>query len=100
VAAILSSAPPPPAPTPPPPPAGPGTATLSWNPNTEPDVAGYRVYVGLASGVYGPPIDAGHLTTLQVTNLALGQTYYFVVTAVNTSNLESGFSNEVSKSIF
>jgi len=63
-------------------------------------VAGYRVYVGLASGVYGPPINAGSLTTLQVTNLALGQTYFFVVTAVNTSNMESGYSNEVTKSIF
>jgi fibronectin type 3 domain-containing protein len=63
-------------------------------------VDGYRIYVGLASGVYGPPIDAGNATTLQVTNLALGQTYFFVVTAVNTSNMESGFSNEVSKSIF
>lgn len=77
-----------------------GTATLSWNPNTEPDLAGYRVYVGLASGVYGPPINAGNLTSLQVTDLPLGQTYFFAVTAVNISNMESGFSNEVSKSIF
>ena len=63
-------------------------------------MAGYRVYVGLASGEYGPPINAGSLTTLQVTSLALGQTYFFVVTAVNTSNMESGYSNEVTKSIF
>ena len=114
VAAILASPPPPPPPSPPPPPPPlpppppppppspeqPGAAILSWNPNTEPNVAGYRVYVGLASGVYGPPINAGSLTTLQVTNLALGQTYFFVVTAVNTSNMESGYSNEVTKSIF
>ncbi len=78
----------------------PGTATLTWNPNTEPDLAGYRIYVGLTSGVYGLPIDVGNLTTYQVTNLALGQTYFFALTAVDTSNNESGFSNEASKSIF
>lgn len=94
-----SSGTPPPQP-PPPPPLGPGTATLTWNPNKEGNLAGYRVYVGLASGAYGPPIDVGNVTTYQVTNLALGQTYFFAITAYNRSGHESGFSNEASKSIF
>ncbi len=77
-----------------------GTATLTWNANTEPDLAGYQVYVGTASGVYGVPISVGNVTTYQVTNLTVGQTYYFAIKAVDTSNNESGYSNEVSKSVF
>ncbi|MGH7206021.1 MAG: BACON domain-containing protein [Nitrospiraceae bacterium] len=84
----------------PPGPPSSGTATLTWNSNAEPDLAGYRIYVGLASGTYGLPINVGNVTTYQVTNLALGQTYFFTLTAVDTSNNESGFSNEVSRSIF
>ena len=76
------------------------SATLTWNPNTETDLAGYKVYVGTASGTYGAPIDVGNVTTFQVVNLSQGQTYYFAVTAYDYSGNESGFSNEVSKTIF
>jgi hypothetical protein len=69
---------------------------LTWDPNTEPDLAGYKLYVGTASGVYTTTIDVGNMTTHTVAGLQPGATYYFVVTAYNTSGLESGFSNEVS----
>lgn len=75
------------------------TAELSWDPNTESDLAGYKVYAGTSSRSYGPPIDVGNVTSFKVINLAKGQTYYFAVTAYNTSGAESGFSNEVSKTI-
>ncbi len=75
-----------------------GDAVLSWDPNTEPDLAGYKVYSGTASGIYGTPIDTGNLTTQTVTGLSSG-TYFFAVTAYDTSGNESGFSNEVSKTI-
>jgi subtilase family serine protease len=71
-------------------------ATLSWNPNSETDLAGYKVYYGTASRLYGPPIPVGNQTTYTVTGLC-GGTYYFSVTAYNTSGSESGYSNEVSK---
>ncbi|TLY16885.1 MAG: hypothetical protein E6K69_03110 [Nitrospirae bacterium] len=77
-----------------------GTATLTWNASTSSDVAGYKVYLGTASGVYGPPTSVGNVITSQVTNLQSGTTYFFAVTAVDTSGNESTFSNEVSKSIF
>src|SRR5205085_7771374 len=70
--------------------------TLAWDPNTESDLAGYKVYIGTASGVYTTTIDVGNVTTYTVTGLAPGATYYFVVTAYDTGGLESGFSNEVS----
>src|SRR5207253_1651075 len=77
-----------------------GTATLTWNASTSSDVAGYKVYMGTASGVYGPATSVGIVTTCQVPNLTTGQTYYFSATAVDSSGNESSHSNEVSKSIY
>ncbi|MGB7621818.1 MAG: fibronectin type III domain-containing protein [Terriglobia bacterium] len=74
-----------------------GDAILTWNPNTD-AVAGYKVYYGTVSHTYGSPIDVGNQTTYTVTGLPTG-TYYFAVTAYNSSQNESGFSNEVSKTI-
>lgn len=68
---------------------------LAWDPNTEPDLAGYKVYYGAASRVYGSSINVGNVTTYTVTGLIPGKTYFFAVTAYNTSNLESNYSNEV-----
>lgn len=72
--------------------------TLAWDPNTESDLAGYKLYYGTASGVYGTVISVGNQTTYTVTGLPAG-TYYFAVTAYNTEGLESGFSNEVSATV-
>ena len=74
-------------------------AKLTWDPNAESDLAGYKVYVGTASGTYGAPVDVGKVTTFDVINLSKGQTYYFAVTAYDTSNNQSGYSNGVSKTI-
>jgi hypothetical protein len=70
--------------------------TMAWNPNSEPDVAGYMVYYGTASRNYGSSIDVGKVTSYTLTGLASGQTYYIALTAYDTSDNESGFSNEVS----
>ncbi len=74
------------------------TASLSWSPPST-SVAGYKVYMGTASGVYGPPINVGNVTSYALNNLAVG-TYYFVVTDYDSSGVESPPSNEVSKSIY
>jgi hypothetical protein len=71
---------------------------LAWDPNPEANLAGYKVYYGLAPGNYGVAINLGNQTTYTVTGLAVG-TYYFVVTAYNTLGLESDASNEVSATI-
>jgi len=67
------------------------------------NLAGYRVYYGTAPGIYGQAlgqgVDAKNVTAFTVTGLKGATKYYFVVTAYDTSNIESGFSNEVSKSI-
>ncbi len=71
---------------------------LAWDPNTEPDLAGYKIYYGNASGVYTTIVPIGTQTTYTISGLAPG-TYYFAVTAFNTSGLESGYSNEVSTTV-
>jgi len=77
-------------------------AGLAWDPVIAPNgLAGYRVYYGTAPGAYLQPLGQGlsaSATAYTVTNLQPG-TYYFAVTAYDMSNIESGFSNEVSKSI-
>ncbi len=82
-----------------------GSATLSWNaPTTNTDgtpltdLAGYKVHMGTSSGNYTTVVDIGNVTTYAVSNLAPG-TYYFVVTAYDSSSNESNFSNEASKTI-
>jgi len=72
---------------------------LAWDPNTEPDLAGYRVYYGVGSRNYDHVIDVGNCSSCVVTGLELGRTYYFAATAVNKSNIESDFSNEVTAAL-
>jgi hypothetical protein len=78
--------------------------TLSWTaPTTNTDgtqlkdLAGYKVYYGTASRTYSTAIDVGKVTNCQINNLTDGLTYYFAVTAYDTSKNESAYSNEVSK---
>ena len=85
------------------------TALLSWTPPTQnedgstlTDLAGYNIYIGFSSRQYEPEltirIDAG-LSSYMVENLEYGRTYYFTMTALNSADLESEFSNEVWKEI-
>jgi Fibronectin type III domain/Viral BACON domain len=77
-----------------------GSATLTWAGNTESDLAGYKVYRGTQSGVYGTSIAVGNVTTYQFTNLPPNTTYFFSVTAIDTAGNESVPSSEVSRSVY
>jgi hypothetical protein len=70
--------------------------TLAWDPNAEPDLAGYNIYYGIQSGYYDFVIDAGNVTQYTITGLEPETLYYIALTAYDTSNNESDFSNEVS----
>jgi hypothetical protein len=67
---------------------------LSWSPDAS-TVQGYYVYRGAQTG--GPYTK---LSTLQPgisyadTSVLSGQTYYYVVTALGSNSVESGYSNE------
>jgi fibronectin type 3 domain-containing protein len=78
------------------------SATLTWDSNTDSDLAGYKIYQAIASGVYGAAlatVPAGTVT-YQATGLSANTTYFFVITAYDIAGNESAYSNEVSKSIF
>ncbi|MEN6317089.1 MAG: S-layer homology domain-containing protein [Clostridiaceae bacterium] len=75
--------------------AGDGYVNVSWS-----GVAGstgYKVYASTAAGVYYVPATtvAGEVYSCDVTGLANGTTYYFVVKATNPGG-ESAYSNEIS----
>ncbi|MEY2542158.1 MAG: hypothetical protein QOI22_1760 [Verrucomicrobiota bacterium] len=72
------------------------SVTLSWDPNLEPNIAGYHVFYGNTSGSYTQAIDVGNTATATISGLQNGIRYFFAVTACNTDGLESSFSKEVS----
>ncbi len=86
--------------------AGNGSVTLYWSEVPENDVAGYLVYYGTESGRYfgrdsslgDSPIDAGKVTSLEVTGLENGRLYYFAVSAYDESTADGTnfLSREVS----
>jgi len=75
------------------------TVNLAWNANTETDLGGYKLYYGATPRSQGSypnvaVINSKSATTWQLT-LSSG-TYYFGLTAFDTSGNESTFSAEVS----
>jgi hypothetical protein len=76
-----------------------GQIRLAWDPNTEPDVAGYQIYYGTSSRNYRYSVDVGNVTTYTIQGLTQGVTYYIALTAYDSADNESDFSNEVSGSI-
>jgi hypothetical protein len=74
---------------------GTASASLSWLPSTS-VVSGYNVYRSrISGGPYHrltPALDMG--TTYKDSGLLGGVTYYYVVTAVDSQGVESGYSNQ------
>lgn len=65
------------------------TITLTWAANTEPDLAGYNVYVGTSTGSYGSAIPVGNVPSYGATNLQANTTYYFAVKALDLGGHQS-----------
>jgi hypothetical protein len=76
-------------------PAAAASISLEWDPNPEPDIAGYVVHYGNASGTYTGTIDVGKVTGYTVSDLVAGEHYYFAVSAYDTLGLTSELSEEV-----
>jgi hypothetical protein len=69
--------------------------TLAWDPNPEANLKGYKVYYGSASGNYSFMVDVGNWTSLTISGLEAGKTYYFAATAYGPAGEESGMSGEL-----
>jgi hypothetical protein len=79
------------------------TGTLTWDANTEGDLAGYRIYQSNVSGQYAAPLaSVGKTITSYAVTLvptSMDQRFFFVVTAFDLAGNESKFSSEVNKLI-
>ena len=67
--------------------------SLSWDLNSEDDLAGYKVYYGGVSGQYENSEDIGNMTAYTVFLYEDKETY-FTLTAYDGVGNESGYSNE------
>jgi hypothetical protein len=73
---------------------------LSWDASTS-QVIGYNIYRGTVSGGPYTKLNPSATTTTVYTDSSVqsGQTYYYVTTAVDSSNVESGYSNQATAEI-
>jgi Abnormal spindle-like microcephaly-assoc'd, ASPM-SPD-2-Hydin/Protein of unknown function (DUF1573) len=80
--------------------ATPHSVNLSWNASTSTDVTGYDVYRAVFGGSCGSyaKINPSLVGTLAYSDSTVvdGNSYCYATTAVDSSNLESGYSNIVS----
>ena len=76
------------------------SAALSWTASAS-LVIGYNVYRGTESGGPYTKLNSSLIQTTSYTDSAVqaGQSYYYVVTAVDSSNSESVYSNQVSVTV-
>jgi hypothetical protein len=76
------------------------SVTLSWSPSTS-SVVGYNVYRSTVSGGSYTKLNSAAATTSTYDDFTVqaGQTYYYVVTSVDSSNMESTYSSEVSATV-
>ncbi|HEV8543364.1 MAG TPA: fibronectin type III domain-containing protein, partial [Verrucomicrobiae bacterium] len=71
--------------------------TVAWDPNTEPDIAGYNIYYG--TNAFFQSASAGLNTSLTISNLVAGSTYTIYATAFNLASLESDPSDSISYTV-
>lgn len=76
--------------------AGDTAVSLDWDDNSETDLAGYNVYRSTTSGSPYTKIVTTTNSSYDDSDLTNGNTYYYVVTAVDVSSNESAYSNEAS----
>jgi fibronectin type 3 domain-containing protein len=74
------------------------SVALAWNASTSSNVTGYNIYRGdhlLAVLIHVSILLLNPSTNDTDSSVQSGQTYYYVVTAVDSSANESSYSNEV-----
>lgn len=72
---------------------------LQWDPNSEDNLAGYKLYYGTASRTYNMVVDVGKSESVSIAGLDANRPYFFAVSAYDTSRKESGYSDEITHTI-
>lgn len=77
------------------------SVNLGWDASTSQGVVGYYVYRSLASGSFSAPLNSSPVAPSQFTDSGVqsGQTYFYVVTSVDGSGVQSVFSSQVTAKI-
>ena len=77
------------------------SVTLTWVASTSPNITGYNIYRGTTSGGPYTKVNSSLISGLSYvdTTVLAGQTYYYVGTAVNSSNAESAYSSQTQGTI-
>jgi hypothetical protein len=74
-----------------------GTISVAWDSLTHPDLVGYRVYYGTASGTYPQSVDVGLTPQATLTGLTDCTTYYVAVKGrASDGSLSPTYSTEIS----
>jgi fibronectin type 3 domain-containing protein len=74
---------------------GPASIELSWDPNGESDVAGYRVYRSAGGGAFGKIADVGIAPSYSDRTVKKDTAYRYQVSAVDRAGNESTRSESV-----
>jgi len=71
--------------------------SLTWVASASANVAGYNIYRATTPGGPYTRVNSSLVAAITYDDIAVsaGVTYYYVVTTLDTSNGESGFSSEV-----
>jgi len=71
------------------------STSLNWSASVSSNINSYKVYRTTTSG--GPYIQIGTSSTTSYvdSSVSSGVTYFYVTTAIDSNNVESGYSNEV-----
>ena len=72
------------------------SVTIGWTASTDPSVTGYNIYWGTVSGTYTDSVNAGTNTTVTISGLAAGSTYYFAARSSNAAGIPSSYTPEKS----
>jgi hypothetical protein len=77
------------------------SVSLTWTASSSPSIAGYNVYRSTTPGGPYTLLNSALVTTTSYTDnsVAAGETYYYVTTAVNTSNDQSAYSNQAQATV-
>jgi hypothetical protein len=75
--------------------------TLTWTASNSANIAGYNIYRASTSGGPYTQLNTSLVTGTSFTdsNVVAGQTYYYVATSVDTSNDQSGDSNQAQATV-